>query len=54
MANIPDGRQVYTCPTCGGSRTQQQPRAGKDGRTEYETVDCRTCDGSGQIVGGPA
>lgn len=54
MSKTPDGRQIYVCPTCKGSGTQQQPRAGRKGKTEYETVDCRHCDGSGQIVGGPA
>ncbi|MFF5988119.1 hypothetical protein [Prauserella flavalba] len=49
MAKTPDDRQIYTCPSCGGSGTQEVRRNGGT-----ETVDCKTCDGSGQIVGGPA
>jgi transcription elongation factor Elf1 len=48
MTKTPDDRQIYTCPTCQGSRVQQVERAGGT-----ETVDCKQCDGSGQIVGPP-
>jgi DnaJ-class molecular chaperone len=54
MSKTPDGRRVYICPTCHGKRTVQVKRAGKREETQTETVDCRTCDGSGQIVGEPA
>lgn len=49
MPKTPDDRQVYICPTCKGACTVQVERAGG-----VATVDCTTCDGSGQIVGGPA
>lgn len=43
-----DERQVYVCPTCGGSGYQQVSK-GKAG----ETTTCKTCDGSGKILGAP-
>ncbi len=49
MPTTPDDRQIYHCPTCNGACVVQVERAGGT-----ETVDCAMCDGSGQIVGGPA
>lgn len=53
MPQTPDGRAVYICPTCNGAAIESARRAGRDGSSIVEE-DCRTCDGSGQIVGGPA
>lgn len=53
MGKTPDGRQIYTCPTCNGARQVGKKVRTKDGE-DWVMEDCRTCDGSGSIVGGPA